>query len=168
MSVKSLGWAELTPERVEQLRDTYSATHRGPHGDAPGTGAEAADTGAMPAVTADDERVSDELLAAHFALAQRRAPGEVAVAVYDGDQEFAPALQVVTDHAGMQMDSVTVLLHRLGAAYLSIMSPVFLVQRNESGEIVSVTPNSADGAGTAEAWIHIELSPSVNLSLIHI
>lgn len=150
---------------LEQLRDAYLATYRGPHGDAPGTGADAADTGALPRVSADDDRVPTELLAAHVALAQRRAPGEVAVAVHDGGESFAPALQVVTDHAGMQMDSVTVLLHRLGAAYHAIMNPVFLVRRNGSGEIESVSPRvtGQDDAGVpAETWIHIELAPSVN------
>ncbi len=38
---------------------------------------------------------------------------------------FGPALQIVTDQATMLMDSVTVLLHRLGVAYVALMNPVF-------------------------------------------
>ena len=34
----------------------------------------------------------------------------------------------------MLMDSVTVLLHRLGVAYVAIMNPVFRVRRGPAGD----------------------------------
>ena len=74
--------------------------------------------------------VTPAVVGAHYRLAQHRPAGESAVAVYLADDAagFGPALQVVTDHGSMLMDSVTVLLHRLGVAYTAIMTPVFEVR----------------------------------------
>ncbi|OMC14552.1 NAD-glutamate dehydrogenase [Mycolicibacter heraklionensis] len=139
----------------------YVETYRGSHTDSlvsdePPGGTDPASRAAATAV------VTPALLAAHARLAQHRRAGETRVAVYAADDPagFGPALQVVTDHAGMLMDSVAVLLHRLGVAYVGIMSPVFTVQRDATGELRSVEPRSADGS--AEAWIHVQLSPTVS------
>ena len=53
-------------------------------------------------------------------LGRHRPVGETRVAVYAADAPggFGPALQIVTDHGAMLMDSVTVLLHRFGVAYV--------------------------------------------------
>ncbi|CAN5358782.1 NAD-glutamate dehydrogenase [soil metagenome] len=160
-------WAKLTPDRVEAIRDAYLATYRGPHGGAPATDDDSADTGAMPRVDTAD-RVPTALLAAHYRLAQHRANGETRVGAFSAADTdgFGPALQVVTDYDGMQLDSVTVLLHRLGVAYVAIMSPVLQVRRNDSGDLIDAAP-LADGAepgrGSAtEAWIHIQLASSVD------
>ncbi|MET0901116.1 MAG: NAD-glutamate dehydrogenase [Mycobacterium sp.] len=160
-------WAKLTPDGVEAIRDAYLVTYRGPHGGAPATDADSLDTGAMRRVDTAD-RVPTELLAAHYHLAQHRSHGETQVAAYSatGAPGFGPALQVVTDYDGMQLDSVTVLLHRLGVAYSAIMSPVLRVRRTESGDLIEATPlvEGADpGHGAAtEVWIHILLVPSVD------
>ena len=83
----------------------------------------------------------------------------------DAPGGFGPALQIVTDHGEMLMDSVTVLLHRLGVAYVSIMNPRFTVRRGPAGELLDIAP-AADGVddadGTTETWIHVQLSPSVD------
>ncbi|GAA1684518.1 NAD-specific glutamate dehydrogenase [Mycolicibacterium murale] len=148
----------LSPELMAKLSQAYQDTYRGPHGDAPG--ADTADTGPLRQAGTEDHRVSAALLAAHVALARRRTPGQVAVAVHVGDEDFAPALQVVADHGGMQMDSVTLLLHRLGVAYTAIMNPVFGVRRDATGELEDVVPGTGDAP--AETWIHIQLAESVN------
>ncbi|MFN8033699.1 MAG: NAD-glutamate dehydrogenase [Mycobacterium sp.] len=142
----------------------YLATYRGPHGGAPHT--DAADTGPLEQVTTD-EVVPPGLIAAQERLAHGRAPGETLVAVYGSDDAggFGPALQIVTDQATMLLDSVTVLMHRLGVAYVALMNPVFRVRRSASGELLDVRPPSADDAGAdgfEESWIHVQLSPSVN------
>ena len=49
------------------------------------------------------------------------------------------------------MDTVTVLLHRLGVAYTAIMNPVFRVRRNPAGELLDVHP--AAGARRAHATV---------------
>ncbi len=92
--------------------------------------------------------------------------GETRVAVYADDDSagFGPALQVVTDQASMLMDSVTVLLHRLGVAYRSIMNPVFQVRRGTTGELLEIGPASdpLSSGGTDETWIHIQLAQSAD------
>jgi len=105
------------------------------------------------------------MLDAHHQLGLHRPVGESRVAVYPGDHPagFGPALQVVTDHGGMLMDSVTVLLHRLGFAYAGIMAPVFEVRRSPAGDVLSIEPTPPDAPRyLGEAWIHVQLSPSVD------
>ena len=74
-------------------------------------------------------------------------------------------MQIVTDYAPMLMDSVTVLLHRLGVAYKAIMNPVLRVRRSPTGEMLDIQPAlEADNSqeGVDEAWIHVQLSGSVD------
>lgn len=68
----------------------------------------------------------------------------------------------------MLIDSVTVLLHRLGVAYRAIMNPVMRVRRDGSGELIDARP-AADvdgGDGVDEAWIHIELAETADRSAV--
>ena len=153
----------LTAEAVETLARAYTATYRGPHGDAPGE--DAAVTGPADRISAD-EMMSRAVVAAHYRLGRRRPVGDTRVAVYADDDPagFGPALQIVTDHASMLMDSVTVLLHRLGVAYKAIMNPVFRVRRGPTGELLEIQPASdaASEDGIDESWIHVELAGSVD------
>ncbi|HEY9263203.1 MAG TPA: NAD-glutamate dehydrogenase, partial [Mycobacterium sp.] len=75
-----------------------------------------------------------------------------------------PALQIVTDNATMLMDSVTVLLHRIGVAYKAIMNPVFRVRRGAAGELLEIVPaqQATFGDGIDETWVHVQLSGSVD------
>ena len=118
----------LTAAASPKARAAYVATYRGPHGDAPG-----ADRGYRPGGQRGRRArlVSPALVEAHYRLGRQPIVGETRVAVYADDDPggFGPALQIVTDHAPMLMDSVTVLLHRLGVAYRAIMNPVFQVRR---------------------------------------
>lgn len=112
-----------------------------------------------------DSVVTPALVAAHYRLGRVRPPGESRVAVYPADDPagFGPALQVVTEHGGMLMDSVTVLLHRLGVGYTAIMIPVFEVRRSPTGELLHIEAKSDSAAPyRGEAWIHVQLSPSVD------
>jgi len=161
-----VAWSDLSPDLVDGLRYAYLRTFRGPHGDAPQTEAEAADTGTLQKPTGTDG-VLNALVAAQYELGRRRLPGETKVGVHaeDAPGGFGPALQIVTDDADMLMDSVTVLLHRLGVAYVSIMNPRFEVTRGPAGELIDIAP-VADGthgdADIAEMWIHVQLSPIVD------
>ncbi|HEU4360469.1 MAG TPA: NAD-glutamate dehydrogenase [Mycobacterium sp.] len=147
----------------------YVETYRGPHSDVleaeePGEAPGAAPVGESAATAA----VTRGLLAAHCRLARHRPVGDTRVAVYPDDEPagFGPALQVVTEHGGLLMDSVAVLLHRLGVAYVGIMTPVFRVRRDPAGELQGVEPKTGDrvagGQGIEETWIHVQLSPSVD------
>ena len=151
---------------TSELADAYAATYRGPAGGAEPTGADEADTSA-PVVPA--------LISAEENLAQCRRPGETLVQVYGfgNDAGFGPALQIVTDQAAMLMDSVTVLLHRLGVAYLSLMHPRMWVRRDSDGTLLGFRPvgHENDDASTdgeiEESWVHIQLSPTVNVRALN-
>jgi glutamate dehydrogenase len=153
----------VAPATLEKLARAYISTYHGPHGDAPI--AEAV-TGPVD-TSAAGKLMSPNLLSAHYRLGRRRQPGETLVEIYPaGDQGgFGPAIQIVTDYATMLMDSVTVLLHRVGVAYKAIMNPVLRVRRDPSGELRDIQPAAeADNRREAvdEAWIHVQLSSSVD------
>ncbi|MEY2592119.1 MAG: glutamate dehydrogenase, partial [Acidimicrobiaceae bacterium] len=153
----------LNQDKIARLARAYMATYRGPHGDAPG---------ADSAVTAPVDRTalgrltSPVLVDAHYRLGQHRSFGDTRVAVYAEDDPagFGPALQIVTDNASMLMDSVTVLLHRLGVPYKAIMNPVFRVRRGPRGELLEIEPASDApfGDGIDETWIHVQLAESAD------
>ncbi len=152
----------LSQDTIARLARAYMATYSGPHGDAPG-----ADT----AVTGPVNRtamglMSPALVEAHYRLGQHRSLGDTRVAVYTDDDPggFGPALQIVTDNSSMLIDSVTVLMHRLGVAYTAIMNPVFRARRDPSGELLAVEPASDApfGDGIDEAWIHVQLAESAD------
>ncbi len=87
--------------------------------------------------------MSPNLLSAHYKLGRRRRPGETLVEVYPSNDPggFGPAIQIVTDYATLLMDSVTVLLHRLGVAYKAIMNPILRVRRSPAGELLDIRPS---------------------------
>ncbi|BBX15742.1 NAD-glutamate dehydrogenase [Mycolicibacterium duvalii] len=154
---------EAVPEFVDRLLPAYLDTYRGPYGGAPG--AEAAVTGPLRKAKTP-EVAGPALVAAQLGLGHQRSPGETRVAVYAPDEPagFGPALQIVTDNATMLMDSVTVLLHRIGVAYKAIMNPVFRVRRNPDGELLDIAPaaHASSADGVEETWVHVQLSRSVD------
>ena len=127
---------------TSDLEPAYAATYRGSHG-------AAVDHAPIPA----------ELISAQRRLASRRREGETLVEVHG--EGFGPALQIVTDQATMLMDSVTVLMHRLGVAYVAMMNPSLWVRRDSDGNLLEVTESATDGA-VEESWIHIQLADNVN------
>ena len=150
----------LSQETIARLARAYMATYRGPHGDAPG--ADSAVT--APVRAAVGTLISPAMIEAHLRLGRHRSFGDTRVAVYGEDDPagFGAALQIVTDNASMLMDSVTVLLHRLGVAYKAIMNPVLRVRRGPNGELLAIEP-AADapfGDGIDETWIHVQLADS--------
>ena len=153
----------VAPATLEKLARAYIATYHGPHGDAPVADAITAPTD----MSAAGHLMSPDLISAHYRLGMRRHVGETLVELYPADDPrgFGPAMQIVTDYATMLMDSVTVLLHRLGVAYKAIMNPVLRVRRSPTGELIGIQPVSdAPSSQDAidEAWIHVQLSDSVD------
>jgi len=162
MTVETVDWTKFTDrnEIPEWISSAYSDSYQGPHEE--NTDPEsAAESIPIPSVT-------PELLKSHYRLGSHRPVGESRVAVYPPDDAggFGPALQVVTDDGAMLMDSVTVLMHRLGVAYAAIMNPVFHVRRNDTGDLLAVGPKEPGGDGIDETWIHVQLSPSVHHSAL--
>ena len=119
-------FADSLTDIPEWISKAYTDTYQGPHDDAA-----AADRRARRGSTAAPA-VTPALLACALPARLHRPAGESRVAIYPPDDPsgFGPALQVVTDNGAMLMDSVTVLLHRLGVAYAAIMNPVFQVHRD--------------------------------------
>ena len=165
--------AETTVLRLNEdpnsgMARAYVSTYQGPHGDAPA--ADAAVT--APIDNSEATRmVSPAMMAAHGQLGKHRSTGETKVAVYAADDPsgIGPALQVVTDRSAMLMDSVTVLLHRLGVAYTAIMNPVFRVRRDPSGDLREMAPATDPTAprdGIEESWVHVALSPNADAAAV--
>ncbi|BCQ08440.1 NAD-glutamate dehydrogenase [Mycobacterium heckeshornense] len=158
-------WTKFTRDEdiPDWIRKAYADSYRGPHSDKPPDAGTPSSAG-LGAAEQPVEAVTAGLLSAHYRLGRHRPAGESRVAVYGADDPagFGPALQVVTDHGTMLMDSVTVLLHRLGVAYLAIMNPVFEVRRSLSGDLLSVEPPTGATESVEETWIHVQLSPSVD------
>ena len=111
----------IAPATLDKLARAYIATYHGPHGDAAPTDAVTAPVD----MSAAGKMMSAGLLAAHYRLGRQRKVGETLVELYPQDDPagFGPAMQIVTDYASMLMDSVTVLLHRLGVAYTGDHEP---------------------------------------------
>ena len=148
------------------LAEAYVATHHGPHGDAPA----GVDTGAMP-LESVARLVSPALLAAHARLGHLRSTGDTLVVGYTADDPsgLGPAIQIVTDQSAMLVDTVTVLLHRLGVAYSAIMNPVFRVRRNPAGQLMDLHSAAEPGApadGIDETWVHVRLSPTADVGAV--
>src|SRR3981081_2977003 len=112
----------LSQDKIARLARAYMATYRGPHGDVPG--ADSAGTAPVDR-TALGRLTSPVLVDAPYRPGQHRSFGDTRVAGYAEDDPagFGPALQIVTDNASMLMDSVTVLLHRLGVASTALINP---------------------------------------------
>ena len=129
----AVDWAKFTDsdDIPEWVSKAYADAYQGPHDDEAEADPGSTDTGPKPGSIAAPA-VMPALLSAHYRLGLHRPTGEVRVAVYPPDDPggFGPALQVVTDDGAMLMDSVTVLLHRLGVAYAAIINPVFEVHRD--------------------------------------
>src|ERR1700757_1087822 len=133
-------WTTFTDRQdiPDWITKAYIESYRGPHGDEPGAETRTIKL-AIPAAM-----VTPAMLSAHYRLRPRPPAGASCVCVHPADAPagFGPALQVVTEHGGMLMDSVTVLLHRLGVDYSAMMTPVFKVRRNSDGELLSVEPKA--------------------------
>jgi glutamate dehydrogenase len=165
------GSVELDSATIDDLSRAYRASYRGPHSEAQSNG-QGGDAD-IPATrlrrgVPDEALISPAVISAQYALAGHRAPDETTLAVYAADDPagFGPALQVVTENAAMLMDSVTVLLHRLGVGYVAVMNPVLQVRRDAAGDLLGVTSTTAgatgNDGGTEEIWIHVQLAPSVD------
>ena len=145
---------------VRSLAQAYLQTYRGPQ-DAPtgdGVVTQPVELGVGPTVT-------PALLAAHRRLGGQRSVGQTRVAIYDAADPsgVGAALQIVTDHTPLVVDSVTVLLHRFGVAYTAIMSPVLRARRDQTGRLLEAHPVADAGPeGLDESWIHVTLAPGTD------
>ena len=130
-------------------RRPTSTSYRGPHDGETGRRGHRAPRSTRPSRRPGDAGHAERALPAWPVPPGRRKLRRVYPA--DDPAGFGPALQVVTDHGGMLMDSVTVLLHRLGVGYTAIMTPVFEVHRSPTGDLLSVEPKAPQAARRSTA-----------------
>ena len=145
------------------ITTAYTETYRGPRTETP----DRRHQREPPAAAT----VSPAMVTAHCRLGRQRRPDDIRVAVYPADDPvgFGPALQVVTGHGTMLMDSVAVLLHRLGVGYSGIMNPVFRARRDSDGNLLSIEkpwPKPDSTLDTDETWIHVQLAPDVDARVL--
>jgi glutamate dehydrogenase len=165
--------ATLDPDTEHVLADAFVAAYRGSHADAPEVGESAPDSESADDSVAAARLMSPTVVRAHHRLGRRRTPGQTLVASYAAgdDAGLGPALQIVTDQAPLLMDSITVLMHRLGVAYRAIMNPVIRVRRDADGELQRAEP-AAQAAqddtpgGIDEAWVHVQLADDTDAAAL--
>ena len=153
----------LSQDTIARLARAYMATYRGPHGDAPG--ADAAVTGPVDrAAVGIWCRRPWSMPTTDWAGAGPSATPGLRSTPTTTRPDSAPRYRSSPTARSMLMDSVTVLLHRLGVAYTAIMNPVFRARRGPSGDLLAIEPASDApfGDGIDEIWIHVQLAESVD------
>ncbi|WP_040789356.1 NAD-glutamate dehydrogenase domain-containing protein, partial [Nocardia paucivorans] len=107
----------------------------------------------------------------HLELALDRNPGRASVRVYHPDDGagLGAAVQVVTDDMPLLVESVTSSLARMGVSISEVIHPIFEVERDRTGRLISARPHAVDengGTGLRESWMHIQLHPSTSDDLL--
>ncbi|MGH2888865.1 MAG: NAD-glutamate dehydrogenase, partial [Solirubrobacteraceae bacterium] len=112
-----------------------------------------------------DQRDLCGAVIAHWRTAQRRAPGEAKVRVYNPDGErdgwSSPytAIEIVSDDMPFIVDSVTMELSRQGCAIELIVHPVMRVVRDAGGTLTEVLePGTTAPGAIGESVIHAEVA----------
>src|SRR5660398_301487 len=101
---------------------------------------------------------------AHWELGGHREAGTPHIRVYtpafeqDHWQSGHTGVQIVTDDMPFLVDSVGMLLSRQGYGLHLMVHPVFLVRRNDSGDVAAIRPPGRPVEGAqAESFIHVEI-----------
>jgi glutamate dehydrogenase len=105
-------------------------------------------------------------------LLRARRPGEVKVRVYNprfeqhGWQSTHTAVEVVGDDMPFLVDSVSMVLGRLGYGIHLLVHPVLRVQRSEQGDVEHVVP-AGTPEGEPESVIHVEVDRQTDKQALH-
>ncbi|MFZ2648828.1 MAG: NAD-glutamate dehydrogenase, partial [Burkholderiaceae bacterium] len=114
-------------------------------------------------------RSTEDLLGAmlaHWQFGARRLPGQTLVQVLSpalaehGWVSRHSVIDIVNDDMPFLVDTTTMEINRQGLALHLIVHPIYAVQRDAQGQLVSIRPRSeaAEAPGTGrESWIHIEV-----------
>src|SRR6188768_2485805 len=83
---------------------------------------------------------TDRVLLAHLALGRHRTPGTAVWRVYrpGGPEGLGASVQIVTDDMSLLVESVTAMLNRLGVGISQFAHPILTVERDNSGNLVSL------------------------------
>ncbi|WP_067721968.1 NAD-glutamate dehydrogenase [Nocardia yamanashiensis] len=111
---------------------------------------------------------AEHILRAHRSVAATRRPGIATMRVYrpQDDAGLGAAIQIVNDDMPLLVDSVSSMLHRLGATVTQIVHPVFHVLRDKHGQVRAISHAALTRAGehdlaVDESWIHVQLGTDV-------
>ncbi|NMM87460.1 NAD-glutamate dehydrogenase [Rhodococcus sp. SRB_17] len=106
---------------------------------------------------------TDRVLLAHLALGRHRTPGTAVWRVYRpwGPEGLGASVQIVTDDMSLLVETVTAMLNRLGVGISQFAHPILTVERDNSGNLVSL-----DGNGIQESWMHVQLDSEVDESAL--
>ncbi|MEQ1440702.1 NAD-glutamate dehydrogenase [Fontimonas sp. SYSU GA230001] len=117
----------------------------------------------MSSIDALRLRSAQELVAtahAHWQLAQRRRPGELALQLTPAaaDARMLARLDTVVEDMPFLVDSICMAVRAAGCAIDWIVHPVLSVRRDADGRLQDLRPVAA-GEASAESLIHIEFEP---------
>jgi glutamate dehydrogenase len=102
---------------------------------------------------------------AHLRLGEQREAGQSKVRVYNpqveqhGWQSTHTVVEVVTDDMPFLVDSISMVLNRLGLLIHLTIHPVIAVKRNATGELEAIleSPEGDGGAARFESFMHFEV-----------
>ncbi len=124
-------------------------------------------------IDADDlaERTPEDLLGAllsHLQLGELREPGRLKMRIFsptggeDGWTSRHTVIQMVNDDMPFLVDSTSLEINRQGLTLHLIVHPIYAVERDANGKLVSIGANGGSPTARRESWIHIEVDRLVD------
>jgi len=119
-------------------------------------------------------RTPEDLLGAllsHWQFGARRSPGETLVRVLspavaeNGWASRHSVIDIVNDDMPFLVDSATMEINRQGLTLHLIVHPIFAVERDAQGQLLSIAPRGETPASPKtrhESWMHIEVDRMVD------
>ncbi|HEY2929134.1 NAD-glutamate dehydrogenase [Piscinibacter sp.] len=117
------------------------------------------------------ERTPEDLLGAllsHWQFGATRAPGTTKARVLspsvaeNGWASRHSVIEIVNDDMPFLVDTTAMEIHRQGLTLHLIVHPIFAVERDAQGHLVSIRPRSAAPGAASESWMHIEVDRLVD------
>jgi glutamate dehydrogenase len=117
------------------------------------------------------ERTPDDLLGAllsHLQLGDVRQPGRAKVRIFsptpgeDGWRTRHSAIQIVNDDMPFLVDSTTLEINRQGLTLHLLVHPIYAVERDAAGRLVSMVPRARSPRVPRESWMYLEIDRLVD------
>jgi len=117
------------------------------------------------------ERTPEDLLGAllsHLQLGEMRQPGRAKVRIFsptageDGWWSRHSAIQIVNDDMPFLVDSTTLEINRQGLTLHLLVHPIYAVERDASGRLLSLAPRAKSPRVPRESWMYLEVDRMVD------
>ncbi|MEO8653059.1 MAG: NAD-glutamate dehydrogenase domain-containing protein, partial [Ramlibacter sp.] len=117
------------------------------------------------------ERTPEDLLGAllsHLQLGEVRQPGRAKVRIFsptpgeDGWRTRHSAIQIVNDDMPFLVDSTTLEINRQGLTLHLLVHPIYAVERDAAGKLVSMAPRARSPRVPRESWMYLEIDRLVD------